>query len=181
MTSEGVQELYQTAMKFAGEMHHDQKVPGTNANYLLHISNVAMEVLVAYASKPDFNIELAIQAAVLHDTVEDSEATLEDIKESFGADVAKAVAALTKDSSFKDKNEKMQDSLNRINTLSKEVGMVKLADRITNLQPPPPKWDSAKRANYLMQAENMAKELAGKNEFLNKRLLQKIEEYRAYI
>ena len=51
---DGIQELYQKAMKFAGEMHHEQKVPGTNANYLLHISNVAMEVLMAYAHKPDF-------------------------------------------------------------------------------------------------------------------------------
>ena len=45
------QELYQKAMKFAGEKHKDQKVPGTNSNYLLHISNVAMEILVAYSRK----------------------------------------------------------------------------------------------------------------------------------
>lgn len=168
-------------MKFAGEAHHEQKVPGTKANYLLHISNVTMEILLAHAHKADFDIELAMQAAILHDTVEDSEATIAEIEGIFGKDVAEAVAALTKDSSIKDKNAKMQDSLNRINKLSKEVGMVKLADRITNLQPPPPKWDSTKRANYLMQAENMAKELAGKNEYLNQRLLTKIEEYRAYI
>lgn len=168
-------------MKFAGEMHHDQKVPGTNANYLLHISNVVMEVIMAYVHEPNFDLELAIQVAILHDSVEDTNATADDITERFGEKVGEAVAALTKDGSFKDKNEKMQDSLNRINKLSKEVGMVKLADRITNLQPPPPKWGSEKRANYLAQAENLASELADKNEYLNQRLLEKIEEYRSYI
>ncbi|MBP9151292.1 MAG: bifunctional (p)ppGpp synthetase/guanosine-3',5'-bis(diphosphate) 3'-pyrophosphohydrolase [Flavobacteriales bacterium] len=181
MSNQGVQERYQTAMKYAGEMHSEQKVPGTNANYLLHISNVTMEVLVAFAHSPDFDIELAIQAAILHDTVEDSDATVEDIRELFGNDVAEAVSALTKDPSIKDKNEKMQDSLNRINLLSKEVGMVKLADRITNLQPPPPHWSREKCLNYLEQAKSMSKDLAGKNEYLNKRLDSKLEEYANWI
>ena len=39
-----IQSIYQKAMKFAGEKHASQKVPGSNANYLLHLSNVAMEI-----------------------------------------------------------------------------------------------------------------------------------------
>ena len=50
-----IQELYQRAMKFAGEKHSEQKVTGTNSNYLLHISNVAMEVIVAYYEDDDFD------------------------------------------------------------------------------------------------------------------------------
>jgi (p)ppGpp synthase/HD superfamily hydrolase len=79
MKDRGIQELYQQAMKFAGEMHHDQKVPGTNANYLLHISNVVMEVIMAYVHEPNFDLELAIQVAILHDSVEDTNATAEEI------------------------------------------------------------------------------------------------------
>lgn len=177
----GLQELYQTAMKYAGEMHYKDLVTGTKANYLLHISNVTMEVIMAYHHKPDFDIELAMQTAILHDTVEDTAASVEDIERLFGSKVAIAVAALTKNSDIEDKNEKMKDSVDRINKLSKEVGMVKLADRITNLQAPPEKWDSTKRKNYLKQAEMMSVEFAGKNDYLNTRLLAKIEEYRSYL
>ena len=46
------QEIYQKAIKFSGEKHKNQKVPGTEANYLVHISNVAMEILVAYMINP---------------------------------------------------------------------------------------------------------------------------------
>ncbi|WBX77874.1 hypothetical protein PG911_06365 [Tenacibaculum ovolyticum] len=60
------QELYQKAMKYAGEKHSEQKVPGTNSNYLLHISNVAMEVLMAYHYDNSFDINFAIQTAILH-------------------------------------------------------------------------------------------------------------------
>ena len=49
------QSLYQKTIKFAGEKHAHQKVPGTNSNYLLHISNVAMEVIAAYMQEPNFN------------------------------------------------------------------------------------------------------------------------------
>ena len=65
------QELYQEAMSFAGEKHSEQLVPGTTSNYLLHISNVAMEVLIAYNYAKDFDIDFAIQIAILHDTLED--------------------------------------------------------------------------------------------------------------
>lgn len=177
----GVQELYQQALKYAGELHHDQTVPGSKANYLLHISNVVMEVIMAYVSKPDFDLQFAVQVAILHDTVEDTEATIDDISKKFGSEVGEGVAALTKDDSIKDKNEKMVDSLARINKLRKEVGMVKIADRITNLQEPPSHWSAEKRSNYLAQAEMMAHELSNKNEYLNQRLLSKIEEYRTYI
>ena len=48
------QEIYQEAIKFAGEKHKNQQVPGTEANYLLHISNVAMEIFTAYIIQGDF-------------------------------------------------------------------------------------------------------------------------------
>ncbi len=60
MVNKMTQELYQEAMKFAGEKHSAQKVPGTNANYLLHISNVAMEVLMAYNFEKNFEKRSAL-------------------------------------------------------------------------------------------------------------------------
>ncbi len=142
-----VQEIYQTAIKYAGVQHSEQKVPGTNANYLLHLSTVAMEVMMAYQAVPDFNLKYAIQLAILHDTIEDTSSTFEEIKELFGEDVAKGVLALTKDDTLPSKSEKMLDSLDRIEKLADEVGLVKLADRITNLQSPPKHWPKEKVKN----------------------------------
>ena len=175
------QELYQKAMKFAGEKHYNQKVPGTNANYLLHISNVVMEVLVASNHDNSFDINLAIQVAILHDTIEDTDTSFEEITTVFGTEVAKGVLALTKNETLTTKREQMLDSLRRINMLSKEVGLVKLADRITNLQEPPKHWNQEKIENYLEEATIIASELSEKNKYLNQRLLEKIESYKDFV
>ncbi|CAL2083201.1 Guanosine polyphosphate pyrophosphohydrolase [Tenacibaculum dicentrarchi] len=172
-----IQELYQEAMKFAGEKHSEQKVPGTNINYLLHISNVAMEILIAYYADKTFDIDFAIQVAILHDTIEDTNASFKEIKNKFGETIAIAVLALTKDEKLQSKQEKMIDSLNRINKLQKEVGIVKIADRITNLQIPPNHWTKDKIKRYCEEAKLILKQLNNKNSYLNERLELKINEY----
>ena len=58
-----------------------------------------------------------------------------------------------------------------------EVWAVKLADRITNLQPPPPHWDNDRKISYRQEAGLILHELKEGNEFLVKRLVEKIEEY----
>lgn len=171
------QDLYQKAMLFAGEKHKDQKVPGTNSNYLLHISNVAMEILVAYNNRNSFDVNFAVQVGILHDTLEDTDTNFEDIKSEFGDRIAIAVQALTKNESLKSKRDMMIDSLNRINELQKEVGIVKIADRITNLQSPPSHWSKEKVISYCEEAKTISKQLANKNEYLNERLELKIKEY----
>jgi len=175
------QTFYQKAMKFAGEKHFNQKVPGTRSNYLLHISNVAMEVLMAYNAEKNFDINFAIQVAILHDTIEDTTADFAEVKNEFSEKIATAVQALTKNEELPSKEEQMMDSLNRINQLPKEVGLVKLADRITNLQAPPGYWDKQKIIKYHAEAKLIAKTLAGKNEYLNDRLERKIAEYQVYL
>ncbi|MEL6251676.1 MAG: HD domain-containing protein [Bacteroidota bacterium] len=176
-----IQEIYQKAMKFAGEKHAQQKVPGSPANYLLHIANVSMEVLQAHAAKPDFDLELAVQAAILHDTIEDTDTTFEEVEEKFGEKVAKSVSALSKDKKLPSKKEQMEDSLKRLNASDKEAGIVKLADRITNLQGPPYHWSKEKATNYREEAKLILSSLKGKNEYLESRLAAKIEAYKEYV
>ncbi len=175
------QELYQKAIIFAGEKHSEQKVPGTNANYLLHISNVAMEVLIAYSFDNDFDINLAVQVAILHDTIEDTNTDFEEIKDEFGENIAAGEQALTKDEKLKSKKERMIDSLNRINQLQKEIGIVKIADRITNLQRPPKHWTKEKIVSYCDEAKLISSTLSKKNDYLNQRLSSKILEYEKMI
>ncbi|MFD1292394.1 HD domain-containing protein [Lutibacter holmesii] len=176
-----IQDKYQKAIEFAGEKHKNQKMPGTNSNYLLHISNVAMEVLIAYNEKQDFDIYLAIQLAILHDTIEDTDTELDELKKKFGEKVAIGVSALTKNENLPSKLEQMKDSLKRINKLTKEVAIVKLADRITNLQEPPYYWTNEKKTSYCKEAEIINQTLENKNNYLNQRLQTKIIDYRKYL
>jgi len=172
-----IQDLYQKAITFAGEKHAEQKIPGANSNYILHVSNVAMEIFVAYNHSANFDMNFAIQTAILHDTLEDTNTTFTELENEFGKKIANAVLALTKNEKLTTKTEMMQDSLHRINKLEKEVGIVKIADRITNLQKPPKQWNIEKIRKYYTEAKSIANELKNKNEYLNKRLLLKIEQY----
>ncbi|WP_018343429.1 HD domain-containing protein [Cytophaga aurantiaca] len=173
-----IQTIYQETIKFAATKHQEQKqtIPGTNLPYIVHVSNVAMEVMIAAPYSPDFNLGFAVQVALLHDTLEDTSATMEDLTAIFGQHVAIAVSALTKSDTLPS-SEKMQDSLNRIKLQPKEVWAVKLADRITNLQKPPLHWDVAKRNDYRNESIILLDELTGGNPYLEERLGKKIMTY----
>lgn len=177
-----VQHLYQEAIKFATSKHleKDQKVPGTNLPYVVHLSNVAMEIIIAASHSDNFNLGFAVQVALLHDTIEDTSTKIEELENKFGADIAQAVSALTKNNDLP-KNEQMQDSLKRIKKLQPEVWAVKLADRITNLQPPPLHWDKKKIIKYQSEAKTILEELIEGNKFLANRLEEKIVEYGKYL
>ncbi|MCA0932517.1 HD domain-containing protein [Lutimonas saemankumensis] len=175
-----LQDLYQKAIKFAGEKHGDQKMPGNQASYLVHLSNVAMEVLLASQHEEGFNTELAVQAAILHDTLEDTDTSFEELKEVFGFKVADAVLSLSKNEDL-DKELQIPDSLARIRLQPKEIWAVKLADRISNMQEPPENWDKNKRIAYQLAARMILMHLKGGNNYLEKRLEEKILAYDEYI
>lgn len=75
----------------------------------------------------------------------------------------------------------MSDSLERIKQQPKEVWAVKLADRITNLQPPPANWNNDKKKEYLEEAVAIYEALKDGNEYLANRLRIKIQEYKRYL
>jgi len=112
-----IQDTYQKAIDFSGLKHaeKEQTIPGTKIPYVVHLSQVAMEVWVAYQHKNNFNIALALPVALLHDTIEDIE-----LVDEFGSEVAEGVLALTKNPDLP-KNEQMIDNLSRIKKLSKEI------------------------------------------------------------
>jgi len=171
-----IQSLYQETIKFAAHHHSQQKIPGTELPYLVHLSNVAMEILIASEKSADFQLALAIPVALLHDCLEDTETTLEELTDHFGKEVAEGVLALTKNSAL-EKNERMSDSLKRIKQQPKEIWAVKLADRITNLQTPPAHWSDEKIKKYKAEALLILNELHDGNRYLAQRLKEKITSY----
>lgn len=172
------QDIFISAWNFASRAHIGQLMPGSPLPYIHHIANVAMEVMHAVAmdgsiEKPD----LAVQCALLHDTIEDTDTTYETLREAFGEPAASGVLALTKDARLPSKEAQMADSLARIKEQPFEIWAVKLADRITNLQPPPSNWRKPKINRYRKEAQMILDSLGPANAHLASRLKQKIADY----
>lgn len=172
------QDLYTAAARFAAAAHAGQTVPGTDLPYLLHVTLVAMEVGAALRLESGHDEDLAIQCALLHDTVEDTSVTHEQIVAAFGHPVAGGVLALSKDPALP-KNQQMADSLRRIQAQPRAVWLVKLADRIVNMQPPPKHWQGAKIAAYRSEARDILAALGAASPLLTARLAEKIGAYGA--
>ena len=170
------QDGYLGAARFAAQAHGRQTLPSTELPYLLHVTSVAMEVIAAFRLEPDHDQELAMQCALLHDVVEDTPVTLDEVRTAFGPAVAAGVSALSKDPALP-KDRQLQDSLERIRRQPHEVWMVKLADRITNLQPPPAHWSPEKIARYREEAKLIHESLGAASGALSRRILEKIEAY----
>lgn len=180
MVNNWSQESYIKAYRFAAHAHLKQKVPGTEISYIMHLSFVCMEVIAALNAEQERDGNLAIQCALLHDTIEDTNTTFEQIQIEFGEAVANGVLALTKDNSL-EKSLQMPDSLQRIHVQPPEISMVKLADRITNLQAPPHYWKQDKIVRYRTEAISIYEALKNTSPFLASRLASKIENYQAFI
>lgn len=173
-------ELYQRAVRFAAERHAGQTFPGTELPYLLHVVQVAGEIMRGLALEPMAAPDLAVVCALLHDTVEDTQTNADEVEALFGAGVAAGVVALSKDPRLPEEAQ-LADSLERIRACPREVWAVKLADRITNLQQPPPRWDAAKRRRYQDEARRIHAALAGGHAVLAARLAERIDAYTAHI
>jgi len=178
-------DAWQRAWRFAVVAHHGQRFPGTELPYVLHVSAVANEVSHAIAQRargerPVADPDLAIQCALLHDVVEDTDVDTETIAARFGPAVAAGVAALSKDPAVGDKPAQMRDSLTRIRALGPEIWMVKLADRITNLQAPPEFWTVDKIRRYREEAREIHRQLGEACPVLGPRLVAKIDAYGVY-
>ena len=183
------QDTYIKAWNFASKAHSKQSMPGSDIPYINHIGLVTMEVISALAQPKTERMQhyqpikfqnLAVVCALLHDTIEDTTVTFEEIETTFNKYFAQGVLALTKNTNLPTKREQMLDSLARIKAQPLEISMVKMADRITNLQPPPHYWTKEKINNYREEAQLILDELGKANEYLAKRLADKIQNYQQY-
>lgn len=175
----------QDAWQLATRMHNGQKYgganPGEQVEYMNHIGSVVFEALTAATIEKDFDTHLTIHCAILHDTLEDTALTYDELVHQFGPAVAEGVLALTKSDTITDKQAKMLDSLARIKKQPKEVWAVKMADRITNLYAPPFYWDNEKKKAYQAEAQVIYDELKEGSGYLAGRLATKIKAYERFL
>ncbi|MGI6509487.1 MAG: HD domain-containing protein [Erysipelotrichaceae bacterium] len=115
------------AMEFASEAHKKQYRKGTDRPYIIHPMEVLQLLTEMQASE-----ELKV-AGVLHDTVEDTDMTIEDIEENFGELVASYVSFVTEDKS-KTWVERKRNGIEKTKNAPLELKMLKLADKLSNLR-----------------------------------------------
>ncbi len=121
-----------SAYEFAAEKHKDQKRE-SGEPYITHPIAVA-QILIELGMDTD-----TICAALLHDVVEDTEASLEDLKKRFGADVANLVDGVTKlnQVSLYSKEEQQAENIRKmLLSMSKDIRVIiiKLSDRLHNMR-----------------------------------------------
>ena len=119
------------AVEFAIRYHGDQCRP-TGAPYLEHLLE-ALEVLVRGAGVTDPDV---LRAAVLHDVVEDTPCTVDDVRRVFGDRVAEIVRWVTKPepADGADRKAAKESYLAALKHAPDDAVLVKLADRASNVQ-----------------------------------------------
>ena len=115
------------AISFAREKHSGQKRKGSDTPYIVHPMEVKEILECMHAD------EALIIAGVLHDTVEDTDATVGEIEERFGPEVASIVAANSEDKS-RPWQERKQHTIDVLRTAPRDVQLLILADKISNMR-----------------------------------------------
>ena len=157
------------ALDFAARKHRNQRRKGATAEpYINHPAEVARLVAEATGGRP-----LAVLlAALLHDTVEDTQTTVEELEREFGKDVASLVAEVTDDKRLP-KAERKRLQVEHAATISREAKLVKLADKICNVRDmanhPPAKWDLTRRREYFEWAKAVVDRMRGINPALERK------------
>ncbi len=150
------------AISFSAKKHRFQKRKGPAGEpYINHPIEVA-NILANVGKVTDFNI---LTAAVLHDTVEDTETTAEELTNLFGEKVCSIVLEVTDDKSLP-KHERKLMQIEHSPHLSVEAKQVKLADKINNVSDilnNPPDWSDERKREYIVWAKNVVAGLRGVN------------------
>ena len=154
------------AANFAAEKHATQKRKGAAAEpYVNHLIEVAQ--LVAISSEQlDVNL---VMAGFLHDTIEDTWTTLEELERDFGSDVASLVLELTDDKSLP-KEVRKELQVKEAPHISVRAQVIKLADKISNLRSiltsPPANWNKQRKREYFAWGRRVVDALSAPNPIL---------------
>ena len=151
------------AVAFAAEKHRNQRRKDAEASPYINHPIALANVL---ANEGNVEESTVLCAAVLHDTIEDTETTADEIRELFGDQVTSIVLEVTDDKSLdKDIRKKLQ--IEHAPHLSREAKLVKLADKICNLRDilvaPPAGWSAERKREYFDWAEQVVAGLRGIN------------------
>jgi len=143
------------ALEFAAHRHSEQRRKGLKAEpYVNHLAEVAL--LLAEATGGG-DPEL-VMAGLLHDTLEDTATTREELASAFGPDVALLVEEVTDDKTL-DRRARKRMQVETAPKKSRRARMIKIADKIANLrsiaESPPLGWSGRKKLEYAAWAREV--------------------------
>jgi (p)ppGpp synthase/HD superfamily hydrolase len=156
------------ALHFAAIKHRDQRRKGAEASpYINHPIEVA-ELLARVGGVTD---SVILQAAILHDTLEDTQTTPAELDTIFGPEVRKVVEEITDDKQLS-KAERKRLQIVHAPHLSVRAKVVKLADKIANVRSiidtPPAEWSLERKREYLDWSESVVAGCRGSNAALER-------------
>ena len=154
------------ALVFGAHKHRDQRRKGAEASpYINHPISLASVLW----HEGDVSDAVVIAAAILHDTVEDTETTPEELEAEFGAQIRNIVLEVTDDQHLPPVLRKRLQVLKAPHA-SHMAKLVKLADKICNLRDiisaPPEGWTVERKRAYFDWARQVVKGIRGTNQKL---------------
>lgn len=169
------------ALDFAAQMHRNQRRKGADASpYINHPIQVA-ELLATVGGIDD---AATLMAAILHDTIEDTTATREQLESRFGKEVTGLVLELTDDKLIKSDRRKMLQ-VEHAARLSDRAKAIKIADKTCNVRDigskPPPDWSVERRLAYFDWAEQVVAGCRGVNPALEASFDDSVRDSRALL
>jgi guanosine-3',5'-bis(diphosphate) 3'-pyrophosphohydrolase len=161
--------FFARALDFAARKHTAQRRKGqAHEPYINHPAEVALLLAEATGGK-DLNLVLA---GLLHDTIEDTATSHEELAGKFSKDVADLVQEVTDDKSLP-KAERKELQVQRSPHKSDRAKMIKMADKISNLesilQSPPTDWTEERKRDYFDWARRVVNGCRGVNSFLERK------------
>jgi len=149
------------ALAFAALKHRDQRRKDLEASPYINHPIALANILCNEGGVCDENV---LCAALLHDTVEDTETTPEELTEVFGETISDLVMELTDDKSLP-KAERKRLQIEHAVHASHQAKLVKLADKISNLRDiassPPAGWDLVRKQEYFDWAKKVVEGVRG--------------------
>src|ERR1700691_1888877 len=149
------------ALAFAAHKHRDQRRKDQEASPYINHPIALADVIVNEGGVDDAT---ALAAAILHDTIEDTETTAEELEREFGTAITEAVLAVSDDETL-EKAERKRLQIEHAASLTRTAKLVKLADKICNVRDvansPPTHWPLERRQAYFDWAKAVVDELRG--------------------
>ena len=149
------------AVAFAAEKHRNQRRKDPDASPYINHPIALIEVLANEANVED---ETVLVAAVLHDILEDTDTSAEELANYFGQVVADIVCEVS-DNKTLSKNERKQLQIEHASNSSRPAKLIKIADKICNLRDlaktPPVGWSEERKQAYFDWAKAVVDQLRG--------------------
>jgi guanosine-3',5'-bis(diphosphate) 3'-pyrophosphohydrolase len=166
------------AIDFAARKHREQRRKDEEASpYINHPISVSLLLAeIGGVSDPE-----TLAAAILHDTLEDTVTTADEIEAAFGGRVRTIVEEVTDDKGLP-KAERKRLQIEHARSLSREAVLIKLGDKIANVldvtHSPPADWSRERRKEYLDWAEAVINNCRPTNSALESHFDQVLQEGR---